>query len=149
MRKLNDSESDSLSYDQVVFSSLFNGDEAALRSMQRAELITVAKELGEKGTELRIRFTRPLFKAAVRQMMSHPGLGAGMNIKLADTLMADLKAQLKNHEEEYAMLKSSSQVSARCKYLAVAINECNSRLAEIRLERENHAKDLLLPSFNA
>eukprot|EP00729_Bicosta_minor_P013945 gene13945-32502_t len=120
-------------HDRVLFSQLFAGDEAPLRSMERAGLISVVRvrHTGENalpsealaassskvatGAELYITPGRPIYRAAFKMLKDDPVLGGGMKLVVIKQLAEKEQTRLKEYELELATLTGvvSANAAAR------------------------------------
>lgn len=68
-------QSDKVSYDEVLFSPLFKGNDEALQAMAKADLISLvnSRRYGKQ-----IRASKPLYRASFRRLRDDKILAGGM-----------------------------------------------------------------------
>lgn len=95
-----------IGYDQILFSQFFNGDEAGLRGMDRAGLISLVRDDSDTaaGPKLKIKAGRPLLQAAFTQLIQDRTLAIEMEIKLAGVLIQKEREAIKDTEQELYVL---------------------------------------------
>ncbi|KAK7048069.1 mitochondrial escape protein 2 [Favolaschia claudopus] len=89
-------------YHDVLLEFPFKGDEAPLRSMEHAELISIGTHNGRPST---IRPGKPVFKAVFRRLANDPIFQATQDIAFNEKVIANAESTVKACEQELLSLK--------------------------------------------
>ncbi|GBC02865.1 hypothetical protein RclHR1_04870008 [Rhizophagus clarus] len=102
MKRLSNEES--LSYDAVKFSPIFNGDDTPIRAMEQAELISISQLAN--GRPYTIKPGKPLYQAAFAEIISDDLFAATMDLQTAEYLLSLENNKIKKYEDELEKLGS-------------------------------------------
>ncbi|CAB4389502.1 unnamed protein product [Rhizophagus irregularis] len=98
------SSEESLSYDAVKFSPIFNGDDTPIRAMEQAELISITQL--PNGRPYTIKPGKPLYQAAFTEIISDGLFAATMELQTAEYLLSIENNKIKKFEDELEKLGS-------------------------------------------
>ncbi|KAJ6500400.1 RNA12 protein-domain-containing protein [Mycena sanguinolenta] len=90
-----------LPYHEVLLDFPFKGDEAPLRSMEHAELITIGTHNGRPST---IRPGKPVFRAVFERLVNDPIFQATQDIAFNEKVIAGAESTIKSCEQELLTL---------------------------------------------
>ncbi|KAJ7286029.1 RNA12 protein-domain-containing protein [Mycena rebaudengoi] len=130
-------------YHQVLLDFPFKGDEAALRSMEHAELISIGTHHGRPST---IRPGKPVYKYVFERLANDPIFRATQDIAYNEKIIAGAEGTVKACEQELLSLKEigtdaehwwrgSSAASSRSRYLLNKMQEAAKKI--VTLEQKN------------
>jgi len=94
-------EEDEISYDNIRFHDIFNGDDSPIRAMEDNELITV---IYKDGRPYSIRAYRPLYRSGFKRMMSDSRFSASMCVATSKYLIANETKKIREQEDELSIL---------------------------------------------
>ncbi|KAG8833407.1 mitochondrial escape protein 2 [Serendipita sp. 399] len=142
-------KSTELPYYDVLLDFPFKGDEAALRSLEHAELISITTQEGRPST---IRPGRPVYRYVFERLVNDQIFRSVQDIALNDKAIASAEATIRACEEELLKLEqiqpldsgllSSGVTRQRANYLLKKIYE-----AETKVEKLEAANALLKKSL--
>ncbi|KAJ7134886.1 RNA12 protein-domain-containing protein [Mycena epipterygia] len=89
-------------YHEVLLEFPFKGDEASLRSMEHAELISIGTHNGRPST---IRPGKPVYKYVFERLVNDSIFQATQDIAFNEKIMADAESKIKSCEQELLVLK--------------------------------------------
>ncbi|KAI9509964.1 RNA12 protein-domain-containing protein [Russula earlei] len=136
---------DTVSYHETLMNAPFKGDEAPLRSMERAELITVDKQDGRPPI---IRPGRPVYRFVFRGLANDPIFRATQDISFNAKLIESAEGTVRACEQELQVLcaigfdyksahwwRTTTATENRAKYLMERMADAQATLQ--KLEKEN------------
>ncbi|KAJ7210678.1 RNA12 protein-domain-containing protein [Mycena haematopus] len=137
------SEKSELPYHQVLLEFPFKGDEAPLRSMEHAELISIGTHNGRPST---IRPGKPVFRAVFERLVNDSIFRATQDIAFNEKIIAGEENAVKAYEKELLSLKEigrdfehwwggNAASSTRSKYLLSKMQASTIKIEA--LERRN------------
>eukprot|EP00730_Choanoeca_flexa_P013297 TRINITY_DN5168_c0_g1_i2.p1 TRINITY_DN5168_c0_g1~~TRINITY_DN5168_c0_g1_i2.p1 ORF type:complete len:837 (+),score=225.62 TRINITY_DN5168_c0_g1_i2:96-2606(+) len=157
------------SFEKMLFSSAFNGDDEPLHAMQRAGIIRIHRKnvadpsnsdpLPVVRQKMFVQPARPLFTEAFRRIANDPTLSSGIKLQIIQQQQAKLNAKVKTAEEELdALLRMAhaaresrannvtTQLMGRIEQLATLIQSTNETLQSMTNERKELNTQLSLTS---
>lgn len=120
-------KAEEVSYESVLFSSAFKGDEKALHGLQRAGFITIVRRTEKVASDdphalpvtqqkLYVRHARPVFREAFARLVQDHSLGSGIELldleaddKKTEELLMKAEAELRDVMELMASARQNSQ----------------------------------------
>ncbi|SJL04426.1 uncharacterized protein ARMOST_07792 [Armillaria ostoyae] len=134
-----------ISYSEILLDFPFKGDEAPLRNMEHAELISIGTHLGRPST---IRPGKPIFKWVFQRLEKDAIFQATQDLAFNEKVIATAETNIKAYEQELSTLKdmgadtsfwynfsSSSVLSQRARYL---LNKAKTAQTKVEtLEKQN------------
>ncbi|KAK0228223.1 RNA12 protein-domain-containing protein [Armillaria fumosa] len=134
-----------ISYSEILLDFPFKGDEAPLRNMEHAELISIGTHLGRPST---IKPGKPIFKWVFQRLEKDAIFQATQDLAFNEKVIATAEANIKAYEQELSTLKNmgadtsfwsnfsmSSVLSQRAKYL---LNKAMTAQSKVEtLEKQN------------
>ncbi|KAF7365492.1 Mitochondrial escape protein 2 [Mycena venus] len=144
------SKKSELPYHEVLLEFPFKGDEASLRSIEHAELISVGTHNGRPST---IRPGKPVFRAVFERLVNDPIFQATQDIAFNEKLIAWEDSTVKACEQELLSLKEigreyehwwggKTASSARSRYLLSKMHTSTMKIEA--LERQNSELKMVL-----
>ncbi|KAK0502922.1 RNA12 protein-domain-containing protein [Armillaria luteobubalina] len=134
-----------ISYSEILLDFPFKGDEAPLRNMEHAELISIGTHLGRPST---IKPGKPIFKWVFQRLEKDAIFQATQDLAFNEKVIATAEANIKAYEQELSTLKNmgadtsfwsnfsmSSVLSQRAKYLLSKAMTAQSKVET--LEKQN------------
>jgi len=94
-------EEEEISYDNLKFHDIFNGDDSAIRAMEDNELIYVVYK---DGRPYSIRAYRPLYRSGFKRMMTDSRFSASMCIATSKYLINSETKKIREYEDEINIL---------------------------------------------
>jgi len=94
-------DNEEVSYDNLRFHDIFNGDDNPIRAMEDNELITV---IYKDGRPYSIRAYRPLYRSGFKRMMSDSRFSASMCIATSKYLINNETKKIREQEDELNIL---------------------------------------------
>lgn len=135
-----------VSYDSIVFSPLFNGDEAPLQAMEAAEIVQLVHK---NGRPYYIKPNRPVYRTAFQRLLADKPLAASMRFLTAKQLHDAAVGGIQKCEQELAELSKflltdrvSKEVTLRMNWLFKKINGMQSQVEQFDREMAE-AKNIL------
>lgn len=104
-------------YDDLLFSPLFEGDEAPLRAMQRAEIITVWRDRYGRHHAM---FARPVLREATGRLLEETALLRGLERAVISQIQALHSTRIEQLEQELVLLDGIRSVSVNRRLRSVA-----------------------------
>ncbi|KAG7452882.1 exonuclease [Guyanagaster necrorhizus] len=134
-----------ISYSEILLDFPFKGDEAPLRNMEHAELISIGTHLGRPST---IKPGKPIFKWVFQRLERDAIFQATQDLAFNEKVIVSAETSIKAYEQELTTLKdmgadtslwsnlgSSSVLSRRAKYI---LNKAKVAQTKVEtLERQN------------
>ncbi|KAJ3351769.1 mitochondrial escape protein 2 [Entophlyctis luteolus] len=141
-----------VSFDDLRFHPLFNGDEAPILSMERAGLVAIDLREGRPFT---VKVGRPIFRSAFSRLLADKKFAAAMRLKTVKVLMKDEHEKLAALENELSVITGSPSIDLmnmwasaslrrRVNFLGKCIGEVHSKLAALDGEERRLKKLLVL-----
>ncbi|KAJ3787851.1 exonuclease [Lentinula aff. detonsa] len=148
------SKNSEVPYHQVLLDYPFKGDEAPLRSMEHAELITIATHDGRPTV---IRPGKPVYRWVFERLVNDPIFRATQEIEFNNRLVSIAETTIQSSEEELLKLAeiakhgssswlSGDPLSKRSHYLMKKVMESERKLES--LERKNTELKKTLSKFS-
>ncbi|ORZ40162.1 RNA12 protein-domain-containing protein [Catenaria anguillulae PL171] len=129
-----------VSFDKIRFSTLFNGNEAALFDMERAELLALVYD---NARPIGVRLNKPLFATALQRMTQEDKrFSAAMDVVMYKELYKVESAKVKAYEDEYLKLaEAAGRLSGTKHGVDKAIDERLTHLADAMALSQAKVKD--------
>ncbi|KAK0197457.1 RNA12 protein-domain-containing protein [Armillaria mellea] len=134
-----------ISYSEILLDFPFKADEAPLRNMEHAELISIGTHLGRPST---IKQGKPIFKWVFQRLEKDPIFQATHDLAFNEKVIATAESNIKAYEQELSILKdmgadtsfwsnfsSSSVLSQRARYLSNKTKAAQTKVET--LEKQN------------
>jgi deoxyadenosine/deoxycytidine kinase len=94
-------DDEEISYDNIRFHDIFNGDDTPIRAMENSELITI---IYKDGRPYSIRAYRPLYRSGFKRMMSDSRFSASMCVATSLYLINSETKRIRELENEIGVL---------------------------------------------
>lgn len=145
-------KSDELPYYDVLVDFPFKGDEAALRSMEHSELISITTQDGRPST---IRPGKPVYRYVFQKLVNDTIFRSIQDIALNEKAIASAESTIRKCEEELLTLEkikpldsgvfSSGATRQRANFLLQKLHEAETKIEKLEASNATLKKNLKLP----
>ncbi|KAI8372407.1 RNA12 protein-domain-containing protein [Blakeslea trispora] len=128
------SEKKSVNYDELKWSPIFNGSDAPLKAMERAELIIIVQKEGRSHS---IRPGKPVYYTVFDRLMSDMIFNASMEIesnmalkKQSEETMTKLEDNINKLTHINSPIRLPKEIEARIQFLLTKVASCQKSIEE-------------------